>query len=446
MKNILKILTCLIFTVFLTGCSMAGLDPRTLISPPTSNQDQQAIYDLMNISGENKKFVFPKTGDYRSAVIIKNLDRQSGDEALGFTESAEGGIDLTFMSEVDGKWQIKSIFNNSGIQVNKVLFADLDGDKVDEVIIGWGVPQSLTATITIYKYRDGLFEEYLLDQPYNDFIVDDFDGNNTSEIFTATIAIPAEGPEEESKNASGRIFEFDDGPELLYECDLNNTVSLYNSISVELLYNSVLKAREEVIVLEGVLAEGGYITQLLTIDNNELISPLMEDDILNIYNFFHRYSVLPVQSQDINDDFIIEFPQAVPIVETNDASKLNSYDYYVDWMALDAYDYDSILIRRTIISTEDNFIMEIPTERNIVIDKINSTNYSVKENSYDNYGNIIQSRDLFNINIFTTTKWENSSVTGMYTKLFTTDEKIIAVSGDTVSNAEIIDTIEVLFK
>ena len=55
------------------GCSFTGLDAQNLMSPPRANLEQQGIYELLQ-EGDSQEltFVYPKRGENRSAIIMKD--------------------------------------------------------------------------------------------------------------------------------------------------------------------------------------------------------------------------------------------------------------------------------------------------------------------------------------------------------------------------------------
>ena len=80
-KRLAGLLTC---AVLLCGCS-AGISVENLLTAPKLNAEQTAIYQaLTNSVGGGVKLRYPKSGDYRSAFILKNIDDEPGVEALVF--------------------------------------------------------------------------------------------------------------------------------------------------------------------------------------------------------------------------------------------------------------------------------------------------------------------------------------------------------------------------
>ena len=70
------------------GCSQtdfANIDG--VMSPPKLTEEQNMIYAALEDSvGKNIRLKYPKTGDYKSAFVMQNIDDEPGEEAIVFYE------------------------------------------------------------------------------------------------------------------------------------------------------------------------------------------------------------------------------------------------------------------------------------------------------------------------------------------------------------------------
>ena len=146
------------------GCSFAGLDAKTLMSPPRANLEQQGIYELLQEDRQELTFVYPKRGDYRSAIIMRDWSGDGVNDAIGFILD-ERGVEVYFLEKSQDSWRTAASFLNTATQVDMVLFGDLDGDGQEDVLIGWGSASGSTgrtASVAAYLYRDGNVSQSLL--------------------------------------------------------------------------------------------------------------------------------------------------------------------------------------------------------------------------------------------------------------------------------------------
>ena len=75
LKKIAVFVLSLALLVSASGCAeLTGLDAQSLMSPPKTTADRQAIYALMRSDQSEISLVYPKNGEYRSAIISKDLN------------------------------------------------------------------------------------------------------------------------------------------------------------------------------------------------------------------------------------------------------------------------------------------------------------------------------------------------------------------------------------
>lgn len=441
MKKFLMLMISALLISSLSACSFAGLDAQSLISPPSANEDQQAISALMQGDASDLQFVYPTSGDYRSAVIMHDLDGDGTEEAIAFCENDGSNITLMFMNELLGEWSIIDQFDNSATLVNKVEFGDMNGDGIDEIIVGWGSSQSLTASISIYKYGNQTINEYTLEYAYNEFTITDFDNDSVMELFTATIFIDSQDPEVEDQDAMARVFAFDERPVLAYSITLNNTVSKYTSAS----FMTVCEDQTGV-VLESTLAEGGSITQLITMRLNKLNTPLTSDDQVALFNNFYRTTDFSLTSTDIDGDGVVEFPKLVAqSVSKDEGEVMDAVNYYVDWVKFVDWNYQEEVVKRTVMNTSENFMFEVFDEREIVCYKVSEDEYKIVEQSITNDGTLIKETTLFTIMLFTESEWSEEDEQDIYDKIFRPQSNsVLAVINEAGGNEDILNSISVI--
>ena len=67
---------------------ITGLDAQALMSPPRTTADRQAIYTLMCGEESDVTLIYPKNGDYRSAIISRDLNGDGVAEVAGSAPTA----------------------------------------------------------------------------------------------------------------------------------------------------------------------------------------------------------------------------------------------------------------------------------------------------------------------------------------------------------------------
>ena len=100
------------------GCSFTGLDAQNLMSPPRANLEQQGIYELLQ-EGDSQEltFVYPKRGENRSAIIMKDWTGDGVSDAVGFVSTEGGGVRVSFLEKYQERWRTAASFVNAATQV-----------------------------------------------------------------------------------------------------------------------------------------------------------------------------------------------------------------------------------------------------------------------------------------------------------------------------------------
>ena len=83
-KGKVFLLVCVMALPFLfSGCSSIGVDVQTLMRPPKATGERQEIYEAVEQqAGSGFIWKYPRTGQYRSAVIMQDVTGDGVEEAV----------------------------------------------------------------------------------------------------------------------------------------------------------------------------------------------------------------------------------------------------------------------------------------------------------------------------------------------------------------------------
>ncbi len=426
MKKVVFTLLAVFLCTFLSSCTIfTNLDANALMSPPKSDEDNQAIHTLMEQEGSALTFVYPKNGDYRSAIIVRDEENAPFKYSVGFSANPSGGINLKFMVKQEDDWEIIFSVDNLATQVDRVYFGDMNGDSVEEIIVGWGSPQSLTATLSIFSFLDGKVLEYPLSENYNEIALTDFNSDNVYELFSATIFTPSQQEEGKNKEALGKLYTLNDNTLVqAYSVELTNSVTRYS----QTLFGNLDDDNTKGLVIDGVKADNSMITQVIVIDD---ATDTMQNPLLDKYpqaNFFQRPPTLPFACRDINDDTLIEFPLTDIQSDYETSQNLESYNYSVSWISYDDIARQSEPVLSTIINLDAFYYISVPSEFPYEVMCAYDTQTPHKLNFY--YSDFSNGAiPIFTIDYFSTHEWEEYKDTLLsdYTILLETENDMIYV-------------------
>ena len=391
-----------------SGCAeMVGLEAQSLMSPPKTTADRQAIYTLMGAGEGDIKLVYPKNGEYRSAVVSRDLNGDGSPEVVSFCMNSEaGGIRLQFFSkDTDGTWYSMAEFTSAANQVDRVFFGDLTGDKQEEVVIGWGDPLTATASISVYHLEgDSVQELPMSAQAYNEMLLTDFDDDTVQELFVLEVAGQ---PEEDGTVVAplGKLFRFDgEQAYVALTVPLDAAVTRYTAAAF-----APVNAWSRAVVADGVKADGRMLTQVIGYNDaaQVLVSPLSnmgaEDP-----NQTDRAAAVAVAARDINGDGMIEIPTA-ELLQQQEGVVPDSTGYCVTWNTYSIEDNRFTPVSRSIVNTAENYFVMLPAgEERIacVNDTVTRTTtfFRYERKGYD--GLLSGREDLFSITVYAEDTWE----------------------------------------
>lgn len=413
----------------LSGCSFTGLDAKNLMSPPKANADQQSIHKLLQGNKADLTFIYPKSGDYRSAIIMQDFTGDGVKDAIGFYSPDERkSVEVKFLVKEDGEWKTAATFQNPATQVDRVCFGDLTGNGKQDVLIGWGSSLGTTgrtASVNAYLYKDGDVSEYTLGT-YGEMAVTDFDGNGVSEVFTIDKFVPAEEEGAEAFPAQAKVYVFEDGAAREFACaDADNAISHYASVSF-----GRLTATLRGVVVDGAKADGSMTTQVFFLENGRLVGAPPGVNEENYGNPFSRPSSAPFTARDINDDGFLELPVATQLPGISETVTPDATSYLVEWTTFER-DGNTHTVMKTLMNPAENYWFRLPYE---LWGQISASNDAAKRTvTYTEAvpsgedGESLLGSPLFAIRVFTQSAWESRGQTSGYVRLAAQNDLVYGI-------------------
>ncbi len=392
--------------VSFSGCTEVDYSSDNLMTAPKVSAVQQDIYDLLGMDDETINLMYPQNGDYRSAIIMCDFTGDGYQDAVGFTmHDDDSVVTVSFMTEEDGIWKIISSFKSSSTQIDKVLFGDVTGDGVTDIVIGWGSAKGLANSAGLYYYENGIVKGFSLGHSYTEIELMDLNGSGTKDIFTVSVATLVSTQSVETGSSMANLYSFV-GDELVctHRCALYNNLSSFSSITL----GKSLDDRTCVTV-DGVMADGSMITQLLYINpfSGTMLSPLSFSGVYETYNYFYRARQVAITSRDIDGDGIVEMPQCIYM--NDEEKKIYSTDYVIEWMKFDIAARKGVVSKVQIYNQDDSYTVDIPKEAEEVLrcDRDSETRTaSFYLCEFNDYGKVTEKTELFSIRVFTKETWE----------------------------------------
>ena len=409
----------LLLCLCLSGCSFSMLDAQNLMAPPKANADQQSIHQLLQGDRTEMALVYPKNGEYRSAIITKDFTGDGSKDALGFYALEDRSVAVQFLLKDGDAWRTAGTFQNTATQVDRVCFADLNGDGRQDVLIGWGSTAGTTgrtAAVSAYLFSEGEITEYPLGT-YGEMAVTDFDGDGVNEVFTIDKYLPPEGEEGEASPAMARVYRFVDGQvRAVASAEADNSITNYTALSF-----GKLSAQLPGVAVDGAKADGSMTTQLFFFDGQGSLQNLPEGvNGENYQNPFSRPSTTSFTCRDINEDGILEFPAVSLLPGISSDVTPDSTSYLVEWRTLDKNgDFRAVLY--AMMNPRENYWFQVPMWLRQQLSASNNTSTRTVT-----YTQVVDQEEgdqpllgspLFSIRVFTRSAWESRGQSSGYQQL-----------------------------
>lgn len=356
MKKRFILLLFIIF--FISGCSFNNFEPSNLMHPPKATGEMAQIQDLIEKTvGADIFFKYPQNGDFKSAIIMHDLDGDDQDEAIAVyqTSAQDTQSYIMIIDKIEEAWQVVKTITAKNTDLDKVCFGDINGDGKDDIILGWSSYTNYGKEITVILYENANYNVITPKETYSDILVNDFDGDGKSEILTLSLSKREDSQVEEGeKAAKAKLIKFDNNSNdvvVIGSTFIDSTVVKYNHVKFGKIDSSQNGA-----VIDAVTDKGRTTSEIVYWDKNEnkLKAPLYNSKTLSSTTFL-RDSEIP--SNDINNDGIIELPK----VDLTDGSN-EKYTYILSWFKYNTNNHRNDYVESIIMNVKDSYIFVIPNK------------------------------------------------------------------------------------
>lgn len=297
-----KRLLALLFSAFLlSGCNLS-LGTEDLLIPPKLTAEQAALNDALEKAlGTNSfRLKYPRRGEYLSAFVFRDLDRDGVSEALAFYELTVGRTTSTWMSVLaqdEGNWRSVYEVPGSGSEIDSVAFAPVSSGERENIIVGWSVSGQENYTAAVYSFN-GKSVESLFSGDYNEWLITDVDGDGLDDLFLCTLNAARPAAVQLVKYRSGAVSVADELP-------LPSAMTGFE----QLLFGPLTESLSALLV--DVALSGGQVSTIIAVVDRSSLESISEED-LGIYIPFDR-TPPALNCRDINGDGFVEVPVNRPL-------------------------------------------------------------------------------------------------------------------------------------
>ena len=290
---------CLCF--LLTACSGSFGTGENLLSPPEPSGEYALISAALKESVTGKYTLkYPTKGDYRSAIIVSDLDGDKVNEAIAFYSTTMDNtvtVHINFILKKDEVYKSAGDIKIVGSDVECVEFADLDKNGNTEIIVGYNIYGNVEKQVAVYEFAGGTPVQKCLEK-YTEFIICDLDSDGVSGLFIADL-------NSADKTAVAKLMQVDEGNIVQAgSCPLDGNVTSYFAPKL-----TKLESGRPAVYIDAVKGTG-MLTEVIYYDNGVLSNPFFDPETQVTAATYRQGAVT---CRDINSDSILEIPMLSPL-------------------------------------------------------------------------------------------------------------------------------------
>lgn len=407
LKAVLSATILSAFILSASGCSLTDFSSESLLRPPKTTGDEAEIEQLIaDCAKDGYTLKYPKNGNYRSAIIMNDLDGDETEEAIAFFREKDDvtRIHMLVMYNDNNEWKLSSDYITETTDIDCVDFSDVNGSGSLEILIGYATYTPNINFMSCYTYDNGTTAEIKSGQNYSSFYCGDFNSDSKNEIMMLSLFTT-------EAEAKATMLDYNKDNNLLYAkatVVMDPNVVKYKTIAL-----SDLGENTTGVVVDGLSANNELCTQIVYF-NKELSllrNPLYKEKTRNI-----TQRSCTIISSDIDEDNIVE----IPTVSKLPSSKAEQQDTIADRLV-----WNNFSIQNEAFSAKANLIanynqgytLKMPDKwlNNTVTAVINSeeNTMTVYEWNKNKLGD-----KLFEIKVFNTTDWDSGKDNDEYTLIY----------------------------
>ena len=316
-KKTALILMISLAALVLAGCLRVSADDLYKL-PEVSEEYLRLQAQINTVLSQGAEFSPPTGGPNRQAVQLKDLNGNGINEVLAFfSVPGESTLKIYIFRMIDGDYTVAEVIEGTGAAIESVRYADMDGDGIVEIIIGWQMGASLKF-FTIYSIKD--FHGVLLArEEYSELTVFDLNGDGNDDIVALRL------PTQEIGALAMFYTLMPDGEIVNEEARLSSGIEAITRVLTGRLLDGVPALFVE---SEGRYEEGSFVTDVFAFRDGgfsnislQVSGGISEDTV--------RQRI--IYSSDINKDGIVK----VPIPRLLKAQSETAY-YAIDWYAFNS--------------------------------------------------------------------------------------------------------------
>lgn len=404
------------------GCNFMELSLEDALRPPKTMGDEAEIEQLISNSAKGGYTLkYPKNGNYRSAIIMRDLDGDKADEAIAFFHGKDetAKIHMLLMNEADGKWQIAGDYVTETTDVDCVDFSNITESPELEILVGYTTYTPNVNFLSCYTYSNGTTSTIQAGQSYSAFYCGSLDNSGKDGVMTLNLFTA-------DNEAKATLLEYDKEKRMLFA---KASVSMDpNVVKFRHVVFGELEDNVKGIVVDGAYASDELVTQAIYFNNDLAVlrNPLYRERYKN-----PTLRTVSVYSEDVDNDRIVD----IPTVEKLPSAGVDSAVKITDKVTRNTFSPAAETLNRKndyAINFDYGFLVKIPATWQSGTYTAAVENTSMKFYAWQDKK---LGSELFEIRSFDAAAWDQGKDNDGYTVIYRDNRYAYAFRNETVADS-----------
>lgn len=356
--------------VFLSGCSIIGLDVENQLIPPQNDKEQNAMQTALHayLQTDDIILTYPNSGDYKTPFIVLNqikerevLSSNREEEPVVPNSTTLGNWGVVFyrrnadnakthvhlLNKNDsGVWGTVADIEGFSEEVAEVNFADLNGDDFPELLVGWNLYNSHDKRLAIY-HMDKQLAAVDFENAYTALLTADMTDDKAEDLLLFTVGSGG-------VQVKAKLFSYvDSHMQFRGETLLDSGIKTIGNALVAALSPSV-----NGIFVDCEKDADTTITELIYWNNSTLESPFCNKET-GLNTMTARENGL--SCRDIDGDGMVEWPVSKRL-SGYEKKELSKALWKTDWMSYDFRGDKAIRKFSSIVNLMDGYMLRLREE------------------------------------------------------------------------------------
>ncbi|MBE6824646.1 MAG: hypothetical protein E7513_04805 [Ruminococcaceae bacterium] len=362
MKKLCVVISILLLFT-LCGCSVLSLEESNIMSPPKATGEKAKIQKLIDKETSGSYTLkYPKNGANRSSIVMHSFDEDEDEEAIALYSDKEGDhIHALFFDIIDDEYTIISDILLEAAGIDRVDFADINGDSVNEILIGYSTSTSSQNILNIFSYQQDEIAKLDIACAYSSLITGDFNYDKHDDILLISLFSG-----DVAAQATLMIYNSEGSLSELGSTELDSDITQLAATTYAQLSYGTYGA-----VIDGISSTGDYTTQIVYFDKEQ---PALINPLYSYSGYSNTRRSTQVCCVDFDKDELIDIP-ICSLMGYDESEDMNKVLRRIDWSNFDTETYALSTIESSILCTADGYMLDMPSKWSDTI----TARYNVKE-------------------------------------------------------------------